>query len=69
MIETPIIHVNGDDPEACVMAAKIAVEYRDSFKKDIIIDLFATEERGHNESDELLQLNLLCIQRYILKTL
>ena len=52
MIETPIIHVNGDDPEACVMAAKIAVEYRDSFKKDIIIDFVCYRRRGHNESDE-----------------
>ncbi len=52
MIETPIIHVNGDDPEACVMAAKIAVEFRNNFKKDIILDFVCYRRRGHNESDE-----------------
>ena len=52
MIETPIIHVNGDDPEACVMAAKLAVEFRSNFKKDIIIDFVCYRRRGHNESDE-----------------
>ena len=52
MIEAPIIHVNGDDPEACVMAAKLAVEFRDTFKRDIIIDFVCYRRRGHNESDE-----------------
>lgn len=52
MIEAPILHVNGDDPEACVTAAKLAVEFRDTFKRDIIIDFVCYRRRGHNESDE-----------------
>ncbi len=52
MINAPIIHVNGDDPEACVMAAKLAVEFRSTFKKDIIIDFICYRRRGHNETDE-----------------
>ena len=52
MIDAPIIHVNGDDPEACVMAAKLAVEYRHEFKKDIILDFVCYRRRGHNETDE-----------------
>ena len=52
MIDAPIIHVNGDDPEACVMAAKLAVDFRNHFKKDIILDFICYRRRGHNESDE-----------------
>ena len=52
MVEAPIIHVNGDDPEACVMAAKLAVEYRDTFHRDIIVDFVCYRRRGHNETDE-----------------
>ena len=52
MINAPIIHVNGDDPEACVMAAKLAVEFRSTFKKDIIVDFVCYRRRGHNETDE-----------------
>ena len=52
MINAPIIHVNGDDPEACVMAAKLAVEFRTTFKKDIIVDFVCYRRRGHNETDE-----------------
>ena len=57
MIDAPIIHVNGDDPEASVMAAKLAVEFRDTFKRDIIVDLFATEEEGTTKLMNLLPLN------------
>ena len=52
MIDAPILHVNGDDPEACVMAAKLAVDFRDTFHKDIIIDFVCYRRRGHNETDE-----------------
>ena len=52
MIEAPILHVNGDDPEMVVFAAKLACEYRYNFKKDIILDLFCYRRRGHNEADD-----------------
>jgi len=52
MIEAPILHVNGDDPEMVVFAAKLACEYRHNFKKDIVIDMFCFRRRGHNEADE-----------------
>ena len=52
IIQAPVIHVNGDDPEMVVNAAKIACKYRDKFKKDIIIDLFCYRRRGHNEADD-----------------
>ncbi len=52
MIEAPIIHVNGDDPEAVVHAAKIAVEFRQKFHKPVVIDMFCYRRFGHNEGDE-----------------
>ncbi len=52
MIQAPIFHVNGDDPEAALWVAKIAFEYRQIFKKDIVIDLFGYRRHGHNEGDE-----------------
>ena len=52
MVEAPILHVKGDDPEMVVFAAKLACEYRNNFKKDIILDLFCYRRRGHNEADD-----------------
>ena len=52
MIEAPIFHVNGDDPEAVVYAAKIAIEFRQKFRKPVVIDMFCYRRFGHNEGDE-----------------
>ena len=52
MIEAPIFHVNGDDPEAVVYAAKIATEFRQAFGKPVVIDMFCYRRFGHNEGDE-----------------
>ncbi|SEQ84331.1 2-oxoglutarate dehydrogenase E1 component [Faunimonas pinastri] len=52
MIEAPIFHVNGDDPEAVVFAAKVAVEFRQRFHKPVVIDMFCYRRFGHNEGDE-----------------
>ena len=52
MIQAPILHVNGDDPEAVVHAARIAIEFRQKFNKDIVVDMFCYRRHGHNEGDE-----------------
>ncbi|MGH2342258.1 2-oxoglutarate dehydrogenase E1 component [Segnochrobactraceae bacterium EtOH-i3] len=52
MIEAPIFHVNGDDPEAVVFAAKVAIEFRQTFHKPVVIDMFCYRRFGHNEGDE-----------------
>ena len=52
MINAPILHVNGDDPEACLHAARIAIEYRQKFHKDVIIDMWCYRRHGHSEIDD-----------------
>ncbi len=52
MVEAPIFHVNGDDPEAVVHAARVATEFRQKFGKDVVIDIFCYRRFGHNEGDE-----------------
>jgi 2-oxoglutarate dehydrogenase E1 component len=52
MIEAPIFHVNGDDPQAVVRAMDLALEYRQQFAKDVVIDMLCYRRHGHNESDE-----------------
>lgn len=52
MIEAPIFHVNGDDPEAVVFAAKVATEFRQTFHKPVVVDMFCYRRFGHNEGDE-----------------
>jgi len=52
MVQAPILHVNGDDPEAVVLVAQIAMEYRYKFKSDVVIDMICYRRHGHNEADE-----------------
>jgi 2-oxoglutarate dehydrogenase E1 component len=52
MIQAPIFHVNGDDPEACVRVAKLAFEYRQTFNKDVVISMICYRRHGHNEGDD-----------------
>ena len=51
-VQAPILHVNGDDPEAVTFACKLAIEYRQKFKRDIVIDMWCYRRFGHNEGDE-----------------
>ncbi|HEY8211540.1 MAG TPA: 2-oxoglutarate dehydrogenase E1 component, partial [Myxococcaceae bacterium] len=52
MLDIPVFHVNGDDPEACVHVMKLAIQYRQEFKSDVVIDLVCFRRYGHNEADE-----------------
>lgn len=52
MIQAPVLHVNGDDPEAVVRVARLAFDYRQQFKRDVVIDLVSYRRRGHNEGDD-----------------
>lgn len=52
MLETPILHINGDDPEAVLFASQLAVDFRHEFKQDIVLDMVCYRRRGHNEADE-----------------
>ena len=63
MVEAPIFHVNGDDPEAVVHAAKVATEFRQKFHKDVVIDIFCYRRFGHNEGDEPMFTNPIMYNR------
>ncbi|MEL6167298.1 MAG: 2-oxoglutarate dehydrogenase E1 component [Pseudomonadota bacterium] len=63
MVEAPIFHVNGDDPEAVVHAARVATEFRQKFGKDVVIDIFCYRRFGHNEGDEPMFTNPVMYKR------
>ncbi|MCV2894098.1 2-oxoglutarate dehydrogenase E1 component [Lentibacter sp. XHP0401] len=63
MVEAPIFHVNGDDPEAVVHAARVATEFRQKFGKDVVLDIFCYRRFGHNEGDEPMFTNPLMYKK------
>ena len=63
VVEAPIFHVNGDDPEAVVHAARVATEFRQKFHKDVVIDIFCYRRFGHNEGDEPMFTNPVMYQK------
>ena len=63
MVEAPIFHVNGDDPEAVVHAARVATEFRQKFGRDVVLDIFCYRRFGHNEGDEPMFTNPVMYQR------
>ncbi|APG48371.1 2-oxoglutarate dehydrogenase E1 component [Phaeobacter porticola] len=63
VVEAPIFHVNGDDPEAVVHAAKVAIEFRQKFHKDVVLDIFCYRRFGHNEGDEPMFTNPLMYKK------
>ncbi len=63
VVESPIFHVNGDDPEAVVHAAKVATEFRQKFGKDVVLDIFCYRRFGHNEGDEPMFTNPMMYKR------
>ena len=63
MVEAPIFHVNGDDPEAVVHAARVATEFRQKFHKDVVLDIFCYRRFGHNEGDEPMFTNPIMYKR------
>lgn len=52
MVQAPILHVNGDDPEACVRVIRLALAFRQAFAKDVVVDLVGYRRHGHNEADD-----------------
>ncbi|MYD97000.1 MAG: 2-oxoglutarate dehydrogenase E1 component [Gammaproteobacteria bacterium] len=63
MVRAPILHVNGDDPEACLFAMRLAVDYRMQFRKDVVVDLVCYRRRGHNEAEDPMKTQPLMYQQ------